>query len=130
MLEVISLWIIALLFGGMVLYSFGFAAILFTSLPADMAGSTLRRAFPHFYSFVILTSVLGGLLIWQVDVLSASLLAAIAVSTIPTRQILMPAINQATDSGNKSKFKALHGLSVLVSLAHIAVAAWVLARFM
>jgi hypothetical protein len=129
-LEVISLWIIALLFGGMVLYSFGFAAILFTSLPADMAGSTLRRAFPHFYSFVILTSVLGGLLIWQVDVLSASLLAAIAVSTIPTRQVLMPAINQATDSGNKGKFKALHGLSVLVSLAHIAVAAWVLARFM
>jgi hypothetical protein len=114
----------------MVLYSFGFAAILFTSLPADMAGSTLRRAFPHFYSFVILTSVLGGLLIWQVDVLSASLLAAIAVSTIPTRQVLMPAINQATDSGNKGKFKALHGLSVLVSLAHIAVAAWVLARFM
>lgn len=129
MLETISLLTIALLFGGMVLYSFGFAAVLFTSLPADLAGSTLRRAFPHFYSFVILTSAVGGLLMWQVDVLSASLLAIIALSTLPTRQLLMPAINIATDSGDKSKFKVLHSLSVLLALAHIAVAGWVLARF-
>ncbi|MDH4394548.1 MAG: DUF4149 domain-containing protein [Limnobacter sp.] len=129
MLETISLLTIALLFGGMVLYSFGFAAVLFTSLPADLAGATLRRAFPHFYSFVILTSAVGGLLMWQVDALSASLLAIIALSTIPTRQLLMPAINKATDSGDKSKFKVLHSLSVLLALVHIAVAGWVLARF-
>ncbi|MBC7497741.1 MAG: DUF4149 domain-containing protein, partial [Sphingomonadaceae bacterium] len=42
----------ALLFGGTVLYSFGFAAFLFNALPAETAGPTLRRAFPHFYSFV------------------------------------------------------------------------------
>ena len=129
MLETLSLLTVALLFGGMVLYSFGFAAVLFTSLPADLAGSTLRKAFPHFYSFVILTSGLGAGLIASADMLSCYLLVGIALSTLPTRQILMPAINQATDSGNKSRFKTLHGLSVLVSLAHIAIAGWVLVRF-
>lgn len=129
MLETLSLLTVALLFGGMVLYSFGFAAVLFTSLPADLAGSTLRKAFPHFYSFVILTSGLGAGLIASVEMLSCYLLVGIALSTLPTRQILMPAINQATDSGNKSRFKTLHGLSVLVSLAHITIAGWVLVRF-
>ena len=36
----------ALLFGGMTLYSFGFAAFLFKPLPAPAAGATLRLAFP------------------------------------------------------------------------------------
>jgi hypothetical protein len=37
--------------------------------------------------------------------------------------------NAATDDGQKARFKWLHGLSVLVSLAHIAVSGGVLARF-
>ena len=44
----------------MVLYSFGFAAFLFTALPAETAGLTIRLAFPHFYLFVFATAVLGG----------------------------------------------------------------------
>lgn len=120
----------ALLFGGMVLYAFGFAAFLFTALPAEVAGPTIRRAFPHFYTFVIATAILAALLVWPTDSLGALLLAAIAVSTLPTRQILMPAINTATDRGLKTRFQWLHGLSVAVTLAHIALAALVLARFL
>lgn len=119
----------ALLFGGMVLYSFGFAAFLFTALPAETAGATLRRAFPHFYLFVIASSALAAALIWPSDRLSALVLAVIALSTWPTRQLLMPAINEATDTGAKSRFKWLHGLSVAISLAHIVLAGGVLARF-
>jgi hypothetical protein len=51
----------ALLFGGMTLYSFGFAAFLFSALPAASAGTLLRRAFPWFYLFVLATSVVAGL---------------------------------------------------------------------
>ena len=36
----------ALLFGGVTLYSFGFAAFLFTMRPAETAGLALRRTFP------------------------------------------------------------------------------------
>ena len=55
----------SLLFGGMTLYSFGFAAFLFTALPADIAGATLRRAFPLFYVFVIVTAALASAFVWQ-----------------------------------------------------------------
>ena len=118
----------ALLFGGMTLYSFGFAAFLFTALPPDLAGPTIRRAFPLFYLFVIAVAAIGAALLWPFDLLAAGLLALIAATTAPTRQILMPAINRATDSGARARFKALHGLSVAITLAHIGLAGYVLAR--
>lgn len=118
----------ALLFGGIVLYSFGFAAFLFTALPPDLAGPTIRRAFPLFYLFVMGTAAAAAALAWPYDPLAAGLLAAIAVTTLPTRQVLMPAINRATDTGAKTRFKVLHGLSVGITLVHIVLAGFVLAR--
>ncbi len=120
----------ALLFGGMVLYSFGFAAALFAALPPDTAGRTIRRTFPHFYLFVLGCAALGAGLVWPFDPIAAGLLAVIAVTTVPNRQILMPAINRATDAGAKTRFKWLHGASVLVTLAHIGLAGYALARFL
>jgi len=118
----------ALLFGGMTLYSFGFAAFLFKALPAPAAGAVLRKAFPWFYLFVIATSSLAALLWWPHDAAAAALLAAVALSTVPVRQWLMPAINRATDAGKRRLFKWLHGLSVLVTLVHIAATGWLLAH--
>jgi Domain of unknown function (DUF4149) len=118
----------ALVFGGMTLYSFGFAAFLFSALPAPAAGAALRKAFPWFYLFVIATSSLAALLWWQHDAAAAALLAAVAFSTVPVRQWLMPAINRATDAGQRQLFKWLHGLSVLVTLGHIAATGWLLAH--
>jgi hypothetical protein len=126
----IALLVTALLFGGMVLYSFGFAAFLFTALPADVAGPTIRRAFPHFYLFVMGCAALAAALLWPTDQLAAGLLLMIALTTIPTRQLLMPAINRATDVGERRRFQWLHGVSVLITLVHICVSAWVLVRFL
>lgn len=129
MLSTLALLTLALLFGGMVLYAFGFAAFLFTALPAETAGPTIRKAFPHFYLFVIAVAALAALLLWPLDPLAAALMALVAITTLPTRQVLMPAINAATDSGAKSRFAWLHGLSVAITLAHIAAAGYALARF-
>ena len=118
----------ALLFGGMVLYSFGFAAFLFTALPPDVAGRTIRRAFPMFYLFVLGCSAAAAVVLWAGNLPGAGLLALVAGTVLPTRQILMPAINRATDTGAKGRFKALHGLSVAITLAHIALTGTVLAR--
>ncbi len=128
MLESLAVLVCALLFGAMVLYSFGFAAFIFTTLPSELAGPTIRRAFPHFYLFVLVTSAIGTLLVWPDSTMNAALLGFIALTTIPNRQLLMPAINRATDSGQKSRFKMLHGLSVLLTLVHIGLAATVLVR--
>ncbi|MEM6482173.1 MAG: DUF4149 domain-containing protein [Pseudomonadota bacterium] len=124
----IALLMTALLFGGMVLYSFGFAAFVFNALPADTAGPLIRKAFPHFYLFVLGSAAVAGGLAAFIDAMSAAILAAIVVTTIYARQSLMPAINNATDSGNKSRFKMLHGLSVVITLTHIVATAWVLLR--
>ncbi len=125
----LGLLITALLFGGTILYSFGFAAFVFSALPPEIAGKTLRRAFPHFYLFVMITASVAAAALWQHDTLSATLLAVTALTTVPTRQFLMPAINLATDTGAKTRFKVLHVLSVVVTLAHITMAGVVLARF-
>jgi len=118
----------ALLFGGMTLYSFGFAAFLFTALPPDVAGATLRRAFPAFYLFVMGAAAIAAGLLWPLDAAASGLMMAIVITTVPLRQLLMPAINAATDRGLRNRFKWLHGASVLVTLAHIAAAGAVLVR--
>ncbi len=130
MIQSVALLTTALLFGAMVLYSFGFAAFLFTALPGPVAGTTLRRAFPHFYLFVLITAAVAAALLWPNDPAGAALLAAIALTTLPARQMLMPAINTATDTGAKTRFKVLHSLSVLITLAHIGAAGFVLTRFL
>ncbi|MEM1163762.1 MAG: DUF4149 domain-containing protein [Pseudomonadota bacterium] len=128
-METMALLATALLFGGMVLYSFGFAAFIFTALPVEVAGPTIRRAFPHFYLFVIAASVVAALPLAMVDPVAAIILATVALTTVPTRQILMPAINAATDAGQKRRFGILHTVSVVITLAHIVAVAVVLARF-
>jgi len=128
MLMITALLLTAFLFGGMLLYSFGFAAFLFSHLPAADAGSILRKAFPVFYVWCIVMAGLAATVFVFLDSLSALLLAAVAATTIPARQQLMPAINAATDSGNKRRFNQLHGLSVLLGLAQIAAVGYVLTR--
>ncbi len=128
MLTITALLLTAFLFGGMLLYSFGFAAFLFSHLPAADAGSILRKAFPVFYLWCIAMAGLAATVFVFLDSLSALLLAGVAVTTIPARQQLMPAINAATDSGNKRRFNQLHGLSVLLGLAQIVAVGYVLTR--
>jgi Domain of unknown function (DUF4149) len=117
----------SLLFGGMTLYSFGFAAFLFSALPAATAGQALRQAFPWFYGFVIVTASLAALFWWFTAAVPAMSLLAVVLTALLARQILMPAINAATDAGARQRFKWLHGLSVVITLGHIAATGWLLA---
>ena len=130
MITVAALLLTAFLFGGMLLYSFGFAAFVFTALPAEQAGRLLREAFPHFYAWCMLTSVAAALSFYFVDPLSAGILFFVAVTTIPARQMLMPAINRATDSGNKSQFNVLHSASVTLTLLQIGAVGYCLTRLL
>jgi hypothetical protein len=110
----------------MLFFSASFAAFLLKSLPPAEARVLIRKAFPSFYIFVMITSLVAALLTLASSLFSASILALIALSTIPTRQILMPAINAATDAKLKQRFLVLHGLSVLITLAHIVALGFVI----
>ena len=63
---------------------------------------------------------------WSHDTAAAAVMATVALSTIPVRQLLMPAINRATEFNDRLRFKWLHGASVLVTLIHIAATGWLL----
>jgi hypothetical protein len=121
-----NLLVVALLFGGMFLFSGGFAAFLFRYLPPADARMLIRKAFPPFYLFVIASSGLASGLSVMSDSFTAIWMAVVMLSTVAARQFLMPAINRATDLDNKKRFVWLHGFSVLLTLGHIVVAAVVL----
>jgi hypothetical protein len=84
MLSQAAILLTALLFGGMVLYSFGFASFLFSALPADAAGPLLRRAFPHFYVFVIGCALGSAALAAAIDMTSAVILGRARSSCRPS----------------------------------------------
>ena len=127
-LRTASLLVVALLFGGMFLFSAGFAAFLFRYLPQADARMLIRKAFPSFYLFVIVSSGVAMALSWRSDSFSAAWMALVMLTAIVARQLLMPTINRATDLGNKKRFLWLHGFSVLLTLAHIVLAAVVLVQ--
>jgi len=123
------------LFGGMVLYSFGFAPLVFKNLAADEAGRMLRRAFPWYYLFVLASSAVGAAAMATFDRASCVMMIFIAGIAVYARQRLMPNINMARDqqvSGHidaANRFARLHGVSVLLNFAQLIGAAWVLYRF-
>jgi Domain of unknown function (DUF4149) len=127
-INIAALLATSLLFGGMTLYSFGFAPMVFSALPADVAGGLLRKAFPHYYLFVLVTALVAATLLWQRDSTNSGLMAAIALIAIVARQVLMPAINAARDGGAKARFNQLHGLSVGLNMVQLAAVVAVLVR--
>lgn len=118
----LSILSVASLFGGMLLFAGGFGTLAFKLLDKTTARSLIRNTFPYFYLYVLVNSGLAAVLSIYVNKLAFVLLALIFVTTIPNRQFLMPAINNAADTGNKKKWGILHGLSVIITLAHIVLA--------
>ena len=121
-----TLLLVALLFGGMLIFSAGFAAFLFRYLPQQDARMLIRKAFPPFYLFVIISSGLVIALSWTSDPFSSALMAFVMFIAVAARQLLMPAINHATDMELRKRFVWLHGLSVVLTLIHIVLAAIIL----
>ncbi|WP_299546153.1 DUF4149 domain-containing protein [uncultured Tateyamaria sp.] len=126
-MSTLTLLLAGLLFGGMTLFSFGFAAVLFAIYGPDAARRGIRGAFPHYHLWVIATSALTGVVSFSTNTLAAWIMIGIAFSTVYARQILMFQINTATDGGNTGRFKMLHGSSVLIQIVQIGLAGWALA---
>ena len=125
-MEQIALLMTSFLFGGMMLFAVGFGPIVLKNLEGKAARLFIRNTFPHFYLFVLVSSFLAAVTVFVFVPFASMALLAIFFSTIPARQILMPAINAAADEVNRKKFKLLHALSVAITLAHIVIAGVVL----
>ena len=136
MIEFTALLLVATFFGGMMLYSFGFAPIVFSALPAEDASRFIRAAFPWYYLFVIVTACFGGLILLLSNPLSSALVLLTATGAVYARQVLIPRINAARDnqlqgdSGAMRRFGRLHGLSVALNFAQLVATGYVLYRFL
>ena len=125
-MEQIALLTTSFLFGGMMLFAAGFGPIVLKNLEGNVARLFIRNTFPHFYLFVLVSSFLAAVTVFVFAPFASLALLVIFFSTLPARQILMPAINAAADKGDQKKFKILHALSVVITLAHIVIAGSVL----
>ena len=121
-MQLLSVLSVASLFGGMVLFASSFGTLSFKLLNKATARTLIRNTFPYFYLYVIINSALAAVFCFYVNAIACVLMAIVCTTTIPNRQVLMPAINDASDSGNRKKWGRLHGLSVLITLVHIVLA--------
>ena len=126
MSEVIQIYILLLLLGGMVFFPAVVAPAIFSSLDIKMSGMVLRRLFPNYYLFIIVLALIASFLGKLITVATAACIF-IVVTTVLVRQILLPKINQWRDeelSGNldsAKKFSLSHRLTVILNLLQMAL---------
>ena len=121
-MEFVSLLLVAFLFGGMLLFSLGFGTLAFKFLDISIARQFIRNTFPFFYLYVFSVATIASSTLVFKNFDAFLLVFFIALTTIPTGLILMPAINLASDKKHKRKFLLLHTASVFITLSHIVVA--------
>ena len=126
MSEVIQIYILLLLLGGMVFFPAVVAPAIFSSLDIKMSGMVLMRLFPNYYLFIIVLALIASFLGKLISVATAACIF-IVVTTVLVRQILLPKINQWRDeelSGNldsAKKFSLSHRLTVILNLLQMAL---------
>ena len=126
MSEVIQIYILLLLLGGMVFFPAVVAPAIFSSLDIKTSGVILRRLFPNYYLFIIVMSFIAG---FFGKIASAATAACIFifVTTVLVRQILLPKINQWRDEElggsleSAKKFSRSHRLTVILNLLQMAL---------
>lgn len=135
MLDYVSLFATATLFGAMVFFSAVMAPLIFTKLEPELAGGFIRQVFPWYYLMVIGMGAVATLALAILRPLDAAIVAGVTAAAVAARQILMPAINRARDAmlaGDetaRTRFSRRHRLSVWINAAQIVAVAIVLARF-
>jgi energy-converting hydrogenase Eha subunit E len=108
-MENFALLAVAFLFGGMILFSVGFGSMVFKHLSPNQARPFIRQTLPYLYIFVLAKSLVSIIALVFVDYQATLAMLLIFATALPTRQILMPAINIAADNQQKrgSKFCTL-----------------------
>lgn len=119
------LCVLGAMLGIMLFFAFAVAPTVFSSLPAEHAGSYLRAIFPRYYLWGIIFAIITAAIAIRVDITVFTTVSIIALLFIFSRQILVPAINVARDAklagedGAVPRFKRLHLVSVVINLSQM-----------
>ena len=117
MIEQVSIYLIAMILGIMLFFSFVIAPVVFTTLDEDNARKFIRRIFPFYYNVNLAISFIVLLLFLFLSKLGVDfyLILIITILFAISNYLLMPLINKYRDEKQDKKFKYSHFISVLIN---------------
>ncbi|MBG79777.1 MAG: hypothetical protein CMJ39_03580 [Phycisphaerae bacterium] len=111
-------YIAGIIVGIIILQTAVFAPTIFTTIDAAPAGKLLRALFPKFFKLLIVLGIFcTAALIFGEKSSVMQYIIAVATILLPLIcAVLVPITNKATDAGNRSRFKLLHTISVVLTM--------------
>lgn len=131
---VLAMTATALALGGMLFFTAVMAPLVFTQLPVETAGPFIRKVFPWYYLYVIITSGIAAPAWLPENLPAAAIMGVVCVLGVYGRQRLMPQINrlrdtsQAGDTDAGKRFDRRHRLSVIINAGQLFAVAAVFIR--
>ena len=121
MIEQLSIYLIAMILGIMLFFSFVIAPVVFTSLDEDNARKFIRRIFPFYYNVNLAISFIVLLLFLFLSKfgLDFYLILLITILFAISNYVLMPLINKYRDEKQDKKFKYSHFISVVINFVQM-----------
>ena len=117
MIEQVSIYLIAMILGIMLFFSFVIAPVVFTTLDEDNARKFIRRIFPFYYNVNLAISFIVLLLFLFLSKLGIDfyLILLITILFAISNYLLMPLINKYRDEKQDKKFKYSHFISEVIN---------------
>ena len=121
MIEQVSIYLIAMILGIMLFFSFVIAPVVFTTLDEDNARKFIRRIFPFYYNVNLAISFIVLLLFLFLSKfgLDFYLILLITILFAISNYLLMPLINKYRDEKQDKKFKYSHFISVVINFVQM-----------
>ncbi len=121
MIEQLSIYLIAMILGIMLFFSFVTAPVVFTTLDEDNARKFIRRIFPFYYNVNLAISFIVLLLFLFLSKLGVDfyLILIITILFAISNYLLMPLINKYRDEKQDKKFKYSHFISVVINFVQM-----------
>ena len=121
MIEQLSIYLIAMILGIMLFFSFVIAPVVFTTLDEDNARKFIRRIFPFYYNVNLTISFVILLIFLFLSKLSVDfyLILLITILFATSNYLLMPLINKYRDEKQDKKFKYSHFISVVINFVQM-----------
>ena len=128
--SMLLIWLLGALAGSMLFFAIVVAPTVFRALPAEAAGSFLRRLFPLYFLWGLVMSLLCTITaIYATQLIVGSICGLVAILFAYARYSLLTRINRARDrkiarqgDGDATadrQFKRLHLQSVLINAAQL-----------
>ena len=117
MIEQVSLYLIAMILGVMLFFSFVIAPVVFTTLDEENAREFIRRIFPFYYNVNLCISLVVLIIFLILSKLGIDFYLILLVTLLfaTSNYLLMPLINKYRDEKQDIKFKYSHFVSVIIN---------------